>query len=103
MNGTIDQRIVYGGLVIVLFGVFEATQERKPLTPVIEGSIMVMLIASLAAAFAPATVGKVAAGLVLLAASGVAISELPSIASMLGANGKKTGEESLLPDEPAPA
>jgi hypothetical protein len=80
MNST--KIILIGGILILSIGAINAAIDKKPETPVIAGSIGVILLASLLDALGP-TPGKIAAAFVGLAATTVVFVEAPSLFTAL--------------------
>lgn len=70
--------ILIGGIIIIAIGATSAAVHKKPETPVFAGGIGALVLASLLDALGPGP-GKVAAGLVGLAAVTVVFSEGPAL------------------------
>lgn len=83
--------ILLGGILIISAGAVNAILKKKPETPVIAGGIGVVVLASLLDAIGPTT-GKIAAGIVGLAAVTTIFVEAPAIFTALQNSQKSTGK-----------
>lgn len=85
-----DRKIVAATAVIVASGVVNAWTSKKPITPVILGGYVFMLVLSLLEMFGGDT-AKLADALAMLAVTYVVIAEIPWTTIISTIQGKKTG------------
>ncbi len=74
-----DIHIVTAGGIILVVGVLTAIGNSKPVSTVIEGSIILVLLLSILSDLDPAHLGKIAYALASLAVLTVLLVELPSL------------------------
>ncbi len=73
--------ILIDGSVILSVGLLKAAKDKKPLSLVVEGSLVLVILMSLLESLDPMHLGKVASALSTLATITVLIAELPDVLS----------------------
>lgn len=77
-----DRLILLSGGVIISFGFLKGVITKQPLTPILEGGIVVILLLSLLDSFGSDDMSKFASAMAVLAMIAVLYQDLPPIVSM---------------------
>lgn len=83
MNSTPEKQILIAGAILLSLGIANAVTTGSKISPVIEGGVVLLLLASLGTALFPGA-GKPIAALLLLAVVTALFVELPPLLKTLG-------------------